>query len=229
MSLNTIGGLLERNREHIDAFGEILADHGDGQAPDAVTVCCSDSRVLQGRMWGNPEPGETFTVGNIGNRVRQRTADDTVVSGDVLYPLLHTGTETAIVVGHTGCGAVTATYQALSGVENDAAPGIEACVDLLAEDLEDAHGALPDDLDDEAAVNRLVESNVDRQVDHLRTSGDVPDNVVVVGAVYDLHGAYGGQRGRVAVVNVDGEIDPATIAEDNPEIAEWVDRHWMGV
>lgn len=229
MELEIVADFLERNREHTDAFDEILAEHGEGQAPDAVTVCCSDSRVLQGRMWGSPEPGETFTVGNIGNRVRQRTADDTVVSGDVLYPLLNTGTETAIVVGHTGCGAVTATYQALSDIALDAAPGIEACVDLLAEGLEDAYEALPGDLDDETAVNWLVESNVDRQVDHLRTSDDVPDHVAVVGVVYDLHGVYGGQRGRVTVVNVDGETEPDAIADDNPEVAEWVDRHWTGV
>jgi len=229
MSLETVVDLLERNRGHTDAFDDILGEHGEGQAPDAVTVCCSDSRVLQGRMWGNPEPGETFTVGNIGNRVRQRTAETTVVSGDVLYPLLNTGTETAIVVGHTGCGAVTATYQALSGIESDVAPGIEACVELLAEDLGDAYEALPDDLDDETAVNWLVEANVDRQVEHLRASDDVPDHVAVVGVVYDLHGVYGGKRGRITVVNVDGETELDDITDANPEVAEWADRHWTGV
>lgn len=224
MSLDTVARLLERNRDHADEFDELLAGHGDGQAPDAVTVCCSDSRVLQDQMWENDGPGEVFTVSNIGNRVRQQTTDGPVVSGDVLYPLVHTGTEVAVVVGHTGCGAVTATYQQLAGALGDEPAGIEACVELLATDLEAAYESLPAGLDDADAVNRLVEANVDRQVAHLRESDDVPESGTVVGVVYDLHGIYGGHRGRAVLINVDGETDPDAIRETYPELAEWTDR-----
>ncbi|MBX0294261.1 carbonic anhydrase [Haloarcula nitratireducens] len=221
----TVIDLLAQNESHAEEFDARFDDVQDGQAPDAVTVCCSDSRVLQDQMWGNEEPGHIFTCGNIGNRVVQQTEAGQVVSGDVLYPLVHTGTETAVVVGHTGCGAVTATYDALTdGVDEPA--GIEHCLDLLKPHLEPGVEALPDDLDRADAINHLVEYNVDRQVELLRESDDVPDAVDVVGVVYDFQDVYGGRRGEVHVVNVAGETDVETLREDHDEIADRIDRLW---
>ncbi|MBV0922863.1 IcfA [Halomicroarcula limicola] len=221
----TVIDLLAQNENHAEEFDSRFDDVQDGQAPDAVTVCCSDSRVLQDHIWGNEDPGHIFTCGNIGNRVVQRTEAGEVVSGDVLYPLVHTGTETAIVVGHTSCGAVTATYDALTDGVSDA-PGIEHCIDILAPHLEPGVESLPDDLDRADAINHLVEYNVDRQVELLRESDDVPDSVDVVGVVYDFQDVYGGRRGEVHVVNVAGETDVETLREDHDEIAERIDRLW---
>jgi len=220
----TVVELLERNADHAAAFRDRFDDLQDAQFPDAVTVCCSDSRVLQDGMWGNDEPGRVFTVGNIGNRVVQRTDEGEAVSGDVLYPIAHTGTETAVVVGHTGCGAVTATYDAIAGDIGDEPAGIRHCLDLLRPRLEPGVEALPADLPREAAINRLVEYNVDRQVEFLLRSDDVPDSVTVVGVVYDFQDVYDGQRGEVHVINVDGETDVEQLRQADPEIASRVER-----
>jgi carbonic anhydrase len=215
----TLVALLERNLEHADVFESKFEGLRDVQRPDVVTVCCSDSRVLQDHMWGNDSPGEIFTCSNIGNRVVQRTSAGDAVSGDVLYPLVNTGTRTAVV------GAVTATYDALTNGRSDP-PGIEHCLSLLKPRLEAGVEALPAGLSHEEAVNHLVEYNVDEQVAFLRGSDDVPADVTVVGAVYDFHGAYGGRAGEVTVVNVDGESDPETLREAHPEIASRIDRLW---
>jgi carbonic anhydrase len=221
----TFVDLLDRNLGHAAAFGDRFDDLQDAQHPHTVTVCCSDSRVLQDHIWGNDEPGRIFTCGNIGNRVTQRTADGDVVSGDVLYPLAHTGTETAVVVGHTGCGAVTATYDALTdGIAEP--PGIEHCLDLLTPHLEPGVDALPADLDRAAAINRLVEYNVDRQVECLVESDDVPSEVEVVGCVYDFQDIYSGDRGEIHVVNVDGERRTGRLREHHAEIGDRIDRLW---
>jgi carbonic anhydrase len=217
--------LLAGNMEHAAAFDARFDDVQDGQRPHTVTVCCSDSRVLQDHMWGNDEPGRIFTCGNIGNRVVQRTADGEVVSGDVLYPLAHTGTETAVVVGHTGCGAVTATYDALTDVVAEP-PGIEHCLDLLKPHLEPGVEALPDSLGRAASINRLVEYNVDRQVGCLVESEDVPPAVEVVGAVYDFQDVYDGDRGEIHVINVDGDRRAADLRAAYPEIRHRIDRLW---
>jgi carbonic anhydrase len=217
--------LLAGNADHAAASADAFDDLQDGQAPRAVTVCCSDSRVLQDAMWGNDRPGRIFTCGNIGNRVVQRTDAGRVVSGDVLYPLEHTGTDVAVVVGHTGCGAVTATYDALTG-DTSEPPGIEHCLSLLRPGLEPALEALPADLDRAGTVNHLVEYNVDRQVDALVDSNDVPDGVTVVGAVYDFQDVYGGDRGEVHVINVGGERDPGALRAAHPEAADRIDRRW---
>jgi carbonic anhydrase len=221
----TVIDLLANNEAHAETFATRFDDVQDSQHPDAVTICCSDSRVLQDHIWGNDEPGHLFTCGNIGNRVVQRTADGTAVSGDVLYPLAHTGTDTIVVVGHTGCGAVTATYDALTdGVSEP--PGIEHCLSLLEPHVEPGIEALPEDVDRTGAINRLVEFNVDRQVEFLLESDDVPDSVDVVGVVYDFQDVYGGRRGEVHVINVDGERDPDVLREDLPEIQHRIERLW---
>jgi carbonic anhydrase len=217
--------MLDRNADHADAFEDRFDDLQTEQRPDAVTVCCSDSRVLGDHVWGNDEPGHLFSCGNIGNRVVQRTDEGTQVSGDVLYPLAHTDTDLAVVLGHTGCGAVTATYDELTdGVSEP--PGIQYCLDLLAPGLEPGVEKLPDGLDRGDAVNRLVEYNVDRQVDAMLDSDDVPGGVQVVGAVYDFQDAYDGSRGEVHVINVGGETDPTTLRNEHPEIGSRVQRLW---
>lgn len=224
----TVVDLLADNAEHAGAFAGRFDEVQDGQHPEAVTVCCSDSRVLQDQIFGNETPGRLFTCGNIGNRVVQRTAAGEVVSGDVLYPLAHTGTRTAVVVGHTSCGAVTATYSALTGDidANTEPPGIEHCVSLLAPHLEPGVDLLPNGLNDAGAVNRLVEFNVDRQVERLVDSDDVPPDTDVVGVVYDFQDVYGGERGEVHVINVDGERDPDALRADHGQIGDRIRRLW---
>jgi carbonic anhydrase len=221
----TFVALLDRNHEHAEAFADRFDDVQDAQHPPVVTVCCSDSRVLQDHIWRNDRPGHLFTCGNIGNRVLERTDAGEVVSGDVLYPIAHTGTDIVVVMGHTGCGAVTAAYDDLTdGI--DEPPGIERCLDLLESRLEAGIDALPDGLDRDAAINHLVEYNVDRQVELLRDSPDVPDDVIVVGVVYDFQDVYGGRRGEIHVINVDGTRDTDALRAIHAEIAERIGRLW---
>ena len=221
----TLVDLLERNATHAREFESRFDDVQESQRPDAVTVCCSDSRVLGDHLWGNDDPGRVFTCSNVGNRVVQRTASGEAVSGDVLYPIEHAGTDTAVVVGHTGCGAVTAAYDDLTDGLSEPA-GIEHCLDLLEPRLEAGVESLPSDLGRSAAVNRLVEYNVDRQVEFLVESDDVPPAVDVAGVVYDFQDVYGGRRGQVHVVNVGGLADVDALRDEYPEIESRVERLW---
>jgi carbonic anhydrase len=215
--------MLRANSEHARSFHSRFDAVQGSQRPDAVTVCCSDSRVLQDHAWGNDEPGRIFTCSNIGNRVIQATESGEVVSGDVLYPIEHAGTELVIVVGHTGCGAVTAAYDGLTeGVSEP--PGVEHCLDLLRSRLEDGVESLPPDASRAETVNRLVEYNVDWQVEFLVESDEVPRKVDVVGVVYDFQDVYSGRRGEVHVINVAGETDVETLRAEHPEIDARIDR-----
>jgi carbonic anhydrase len=221
----TVRELLAGNADHAGAYDGAFDHVQAGQRPDAVTVCCSDSRVLQDHMWGNDEPGKVFTCGNIGNRVVQETGEGQVVSGDVLYPIEHTGTRTAVVVGHTGCGAVTATFKDLTEGLSEPA-GITHCIETLKPHLRDGVDLVPDGLSEATAINHLVEYNVDSQVDFLRESDDTPEDLTVVGAVYDFQDVYSGKRGQVHVVNVDGERNVETLKAAHPDISHRVERRW---
>jgi len=202
--------LLERNASHADSLPEgFFSAVESGQKPAAVSVCCSDSRVPQAGMWDTAEPGWLFTPSTIGNQVWDRRDGERIVDGSVLYPIAYTDTRVAIVVGHTGCGAVTAALDAVREDELDAPPGVEKWIDLLIPIVED--GLADDRVDPErevGLVDQLVEYNVDRQVTFLLDSEETPDDLAVYGFVYDFQGVYGDQRGRAYLVNADGETDP---------------------
>lgn len=217
--------LLNSNLEHAEKFEDKFDHVQDSQQPEVVTVCCSDSRVLQDHMWGNNHPGEVFTCSNIGNRTFQETEEGKVVSGDLLYPVEHTDTKTVVVAGHTGCGAVTATYKDLKeGLDEPS--GITHCINLLEDRLEDGVEKLPEDLTELESINHLVEYNVDREVQFLKDSDDIPEDVQVVGVVYDFQDVYSDKRGRIQVINVDGENSVQKLREQNPEIQERIQRLW---
>jgi carbonic anhydrase len=220
MTEDALAGLLDRNARHVagasaDRFDAVQ----DGQEPAVVSVCCSDSRVSQEGMFDVDEPGWLFTPSNIGNRAWRKVDGDRVVDGNLLYPVAHTGTRTVAVVGHTGCGAVTAAYRAATDELDlgDEPPGIAAAVAPLVPVVDEALADLATDgLDDGAIVNRLVEHNVDAQVDFLLEADGVPDDAAVYGFVYDLHGVYG-DRGRTVMVNAAGTTDVEALREDVPD------------
>ena len=212
--------LLAGNERHVTELPDgHFADVQEGQQPDVVSVCCSDSRVPQERMWDVEDPGTVFTPSNIGNQVWDEVDGDLIVNGGMSYPIAHTGTDAAAVVGHTGCGAVTAAYEAVTGGDMPGPQGVDKWVELLRPVVEDGleSDAIDADADDDAVINRLVEYNVDRQVEFLREAADVPDEVDVYGFVYDFQRVYGDENGRTYLVNLDGETDPDAITERLPD------------
>ena len=223
MSDETLLDLLDGNRTHTESLSDDhFADVRDEQRPAVVSVCCSDSRVSQEGMWSVDEPGWLFTPSNVGNQAWDDHDGERVVNGNLLYPVAHTGTGTVAVVGHTGCGAVTAAYRAVTGDADADYPGIEKWVQLLVPVVEEAlaTGAVDADAPDESAINRLVEYNVDRQVDFLRDADAVPDETNVYGFVYDFQRVYGDVPGRTYLVNHEGETDAAAIVDRVPAAYE---------
>ncbi len=163
--------LLAGNRRHVASLPDgYFADVQTGQHPTVVAVCCSDSRVAHEGMWGVDRPGAVFTPSNIGNQVWDDDGGQRIIDGSVLYPIHHTGTDAVAVVGHTGCGAVTAAYRVATGADPPGPRGVDKWVDMLVPVVE---AALESDLidreaADDAVINRLVEYNVGYQVRSLR-------------------------------------------------------------
>lgn len=214
--------LLERNRRHCDGLPEGYFDaHREGQRPPLVSVCCADSRVPAEGMWAVDRPGWLFAPRNIGNVVWSGTTGDREVDGSVLYPVAVTDTETVAVVGHTGCGAITAEYERVVADDPGELPqAIAHRVDLLEPVVESAidAGVVPGELPadgspDPLTISRLVEFNVLEQVRFLRTHDAVDETVNVLGFVYDIHGHYGDRPGRTALVAINEYTDPAEIRE----------------
>lgn len=151
----------------------------EGQAPFAVLVGCSDSRVPPELLFGRGL-GELFIIRVAGNTV------DTAALGSVEYAVGPLGVPLVVVLGHERCGAVQA---AMEVVANDATfPGhigdmVEPIVPavLAAQELEGD------------PIANAVTANVRRVVAHVTEQSPIiregldQGRVKVVGAVYDLH------------------------------------------
>ena len=76
-----------------------------GQAPFAIIVTCSDSRVPDALLF-DQEAGRLFTIREAGN------APDLQGIASAEYAAEHLGSKVIIVMGHTSCGAVKAVREA---------------------------------------------------------------------------------------------------------------------
>lgn len=75
-----------------------------GQRPFAVIVGCSDSRIPPEILF-DQGIGDLFIIRLAGNIV------DDIALGSIEYAVDHLGTPLVVVLGHSKCGAVTATAQ----------------------------------------------------------------------------------------------------------------------
>lgn len=150
-----------------------------GQKPFATILGCSDSRVPVELVF-DQGLGDLFVVRVAGNVI----APDVV--GSIEYAVAHLSTPLLVVMGHEGCGAVTAAVQALSGPSEEPA-SIKNLVNLIEPGLpRELPGATP-----EKKVNHAVEANVRWSLKQLAQLPEAKANiesrkVTIVGAVYEL-------------------------------------------
>ncbi len=173
--------LIEGNRRytggaanHPHQSAERRAEVAGGQHPFAVLLSCADSRVPP-EVFFDQGIGDLFVIRNAGNIV------DDVVLGSMEYAVEHLGTPLIVVLGHTRCGAVTAT------VQGGEAPGhIGSIVETIQPAVEASKGAQGD------AVLNVTLANVKLTVETIRNSQPILAHAVehnglaVVGALYHL-------------------------------------------
>ena len=157
------------------------------QAPFAVLLGCSDSRVPPEDLFG-AGLGELFIVRNAGNTV------DTTAMGSIQYGVLVLGAPLIVVLGHQRCGAVDAALQV---VQNNATfPGsigqmIEPIIPAVLRAMSDS-GKKGEELLDAA-----VYENVRRTVDRLRNSEPSLMEPLRTGAIKVVGARYGLDDGTV--------------------------------
>lgn len=155
-----------------------------GQNPFAVILGCSDSRV----------PAEIVFDQGIGDLFVIRVAGNVVAPslvGSVEFACSAFGTRLVVVLGHTQCGAVQATLDALLEPGEPASENIGAIAEFIRPSVE-AVLASDQEADNDAIVGRAVRANVRASAEKLRHASDVitrlerDDGLLIVGAEYSL-------------------------------------------
>lgn len=152
----------------------------DEQHPFAVVLGCSDSRVPPELIF-DQGIGDLFVVRVAGNVV------DTDVTASVEYAIDHLDTHLIVVMGHSHCGAVTATLDHLSDPEGEPAEVVE-----LLYRIEPATMNIDRDLPRAEQIQLAVRHNVEAAVRRLSRVPDLRRSISqgkakLVGAVYDMH------------------------------------------
>jgi len=184
--------LQEGNRRFVSGVRsvEALATHtrrGEltgGQAPFAVILGCSDSRVPVEIVF-DQGLGDLFVIRVAGNVVAPSQV------GSVEFAAAKFGTRLVVVLGHTGCGAIQATLDELQRPTETQSRNLSSIVDRIRPSVEEL---LATDLrhDPAALAEHAVRANVRASADHLRHGSEIleeliaSDGLVVVGAEYSL-------------------------------------------
>src|ERR1700761_2026177 len=107
-----IMGIVEFREKMLPQYAKQFSKLALLQAPDALFVTCSDSRVVPDLL-ASTHPGDLFTMRNVGNLIPPATAEG-VSTGDlseasaIEYSLLVLKVRHVVVCGHSECGAMKA-------------------------------------------------------------------------------------------------------------------------
>jgi carbonic anhydrase len=173
----------EGNVRHLDESRTWRAGLVSDQHPFAVILGCSDSRVPIELLFDQGF-GDLFIIRVAGNVI---TSD---VLGSIDYAVGHLHTSLLLVMGHDGCGAVTAALQAQEVGHEP--PHLAALLRLIGPGLRGVDPKLAGEARLRAAVEANVRSSM-RQAAAEPVGQKLLDSgkLVLAGAVYEL------QTGRV--------------------------------
>lgn len=169
-----------------NAFFQDLAK---GQHPRATVITCSDSRVHTNMLDRSPE-GDLFMIRNIGNQMA-------TAKGSVEYGVNHLGSSLVLIIGHAKCGAIKAASGDYSGLE----PAIKKELDTI--------GKVTGDI---AGVKTNVNNQVAAAIADFKEAVD-EGHLLVIGAVYDFSDDMKLGAGKLNIINVNGQTDPAKIQD----------------
>jgi len=160
-----------------------------GQKPFATILGCSDSRVPPELLFDQGF-GDLFVIRVAGNVI------DEDVSGSAEYGVDHLATQVVIVMGHDGCGAVTAAMQADEELAKEANE-----IRALVGKIKPAITSVNRNQKFSIRLKQSVEANVRLSVKQLRAVPDLAraardKRTVIIGCVYDI------KTGRVRTLDL---------------------------
>jgi carbonic anhydrase len=156
-----------------------------GQAPFAVILGCSDSRVPAEIIF-DQGLGDLFVIRVAGNIVAPSQV------GSIEHAVEHFGTQLVVVLGHSCCGAIAATIEELSHPSKCPSRNLGSILNRIRPALEPLLPAAPGH-DPQALIREAVRANVRASTSQLRHGASeilerylCSDRLLVIGAEYSL-------------------------------------------
>lgn len=156
----------------------------DRQFPFAIVLGCSDSRVPAELVF-DQGVGDLFVIRVAGNIVAPSQV------GSVEFAAERFGTRLVVVMGHTRCGAVAATLEAMEAGRPTASANLMSIVERVRPAVETVREASPGS-DRESVLRAATRANVRLAAEHLRHGSAVLERLIqehgllVIGAEYDV-------------------------------------------
>lgn len=153
------------------------------QNPFAIVLGCSDARVPAEVVF-DQGLGDLFVIRVAGNIVSPSQV------GSVEFAAQRFGTQLVVVLGHTQCGAILATLEAVRD-QADHPENVLTIVERIRPSVQTLLELRPSAGEDEL-VHHAVRANVRASVDHLRHGSALLEKLIsagrltVVGAEYSL-------------------------------------------
>lgn len=160
------------------------AELAEGQAPFAMILGCSDSRV----------PAEIVFDQGLGDLYVIRVAGNIVAPsqiGSVEFAATKFGTRLVVVLGHSNCGAIGEALEQLQEPGENCSRNLNSIIDFVRPSVE---SALAEGLGDDPSVviQRAVRANVRAAAAQMRNGSQIledlerDDGFVIVSAEYSL-------------------------------------------
>ena len=161
-----------------------LSDLSAAQAPFAIILGCSDSRVPAEIVF-DQGLGDLFVIRVAGNIVAPSQV------GSVEFAAAQFGTPLVVVLGHTNCGAIDATIAELRRPSAEQSPNLHSIVDRIRPSIQPL---LLTELINHPELLRAtaVRANIQASTSHLRHGSQILEQLIqekgllVVGAEYSL-------------------------------------------
>ncbi len=166
-----------------------LPDALNGQKPFAIILGCSDSRVPAELVFHH-SLGELFVIRVAGNIVAPSQL------GSIEFACQQFGTQLVVVLGHTQCGAISATVNALTEDPGEISPNIGALVDRVTPAVLPVVKSQHDCPKDELML-KAMRANVRHSVSNLSSSSSVIRNLIEMGQLKVVGAEYALETGKV--------------------------------
>jgi carbonic anhydrase len=158
------------------------------QRPFAIILGCSDSRTPVEVLFDQGF-GDLFVVRIAGNVVAPS------VVGSIEFAAAQFGTRLVVVLGHTRCGAIAATVEAIRTSNGPASKNIRSITDRICPHIE--HAVRASESTDGEFMRSLMRDNVSASADHLRHGSRIIEDLVLANRLAVVTADYELETGRV--------------------------------